>query len=759
MSSREAQSGQAASLHCAHDLRKSSFLVARVSLLAIAGTLLLAAHPAGAADNALPPLAHLTASDAQARVETENAQLDIAEGRPIPQESPAARVAFGIAEWPQVIVRATARPWDLSGAEMLVVPVENPESVPVDLVIRVDEERRTLDGPPSRAGGARIMPHQVTALILPLQELDSMSMGMVASPLPDPPALDEPPTVIAGARGMIDRSRVGAIRLIVPHPATPRTLILGDPFLIAGREPGRSAYDGIVDAFGQYTRAAWPEKVASVGDIRARGQQEAGDLDAWQSDLPKMDRFDGLLDIPAFRATGFFRTERRDGRWFLVTPEGHGFFSLGVDVVRPDTGATYVTGRKSMFESLPELGNPLAVHYGNDDPGATRPGQAGRRFDKGRSFDFYAANLERKYGRDYAESWERTTVARLRGWGFNTIGNWSDPHLISRGAMPFVVPVSPSGRFAHLGSGGSDWWTPMPDPFDPKFVAALDAAMAEAAKHYRDDPFLIGYFVDNELHWTFDKPRDNKRRYGLAIATLSLGPESPANQAFLHLLAQNHGGVAAAASAWDLTGGRRDALGRSGFALSAEDLQKPAVIADLEAFTTLFAETYYRTVAESIHRHDPNHLYLGSRFQWRTQEAVAACARYCDVVSFNIYEDAIGNEAAADEWNSFHALGKPALVGEFHFGSADRGLFWPGLFNVTTEAQRGAAYGLYLDSVRSNPDFVGAHWFMYGDEPLTGRVLDGENGHVGFVSVADVPYRDLAEAAREANLALLRALQ
>ena len=86
-------------------------------------------------------------------------------------------------------------------------------------------------------------------------------------------------------------------------------------------------------------------------------------------------------------------------------------------------------------------------------------------------------------------------------------------------------------------------------------------------------------------------------------------------------------------------------------------------------------------------------------------------------------------------------------------------MFWPGLFTVTVEEQRCAAYFTYLQSVLRNPDFVGAHWFMYTDEPLTGRTLDGENGHVGFVSVADVPYRDLAAAARAANLSLLRWLR
>ena len=61
-------------------------------------------------------------------------------------------------------------------------------------------------------------------------------------------------------------------------------------------------------------------------------------------------------------------------------------------------------------------------------------------------------------------------------------------------------------------------------------------------------------------------------------------------------------------------------------------------------------------------------------------------------------------------------------------------------------------------SVADNPDFVGAHWFQYLDEPLTGRTLDGENAHIGFVTVADLPYEGLVSAARDANLAALRDL-
>ena len=190
--------------------------------------------------------------------------------------------------------------------------------------------------------------------------------------------------------------------------------------------------------------------------------------------------------------------------------------------------------------------------------------------------------------------------------------------------------------------------------------------------------------------------------------------------------------------------------------LRISELADIALRLDLAAFTRRFAEAYFRTVAEALRRHDPDHLYLGSRFAWRTREAVEACAHWCDVVSFNLYKRSIANDR--DEWVRFHALGKPALIGEFHFGSTDRGLFWEGLVGAGRESERGPAYARYLRAVAGNPDFVGAHWFQYIDEPLTGRTLDGENAHVGFVTVADLPYVDLVATARDANLSVLRNL-
>jgi hypothetical protein len=58
------------------------------------------------------------------------------------------------------------------------------------------------------------------------------------------------------------------------------------------------------------------------------------------------------LSNGGFRATGYFRTARWNGRWWLVTPEGHGSFSIGIDAIAP-SGATYV--REANLEVLRRL--------------------------------------------------------------------------------------------------------------------------------------------------------------------------------------------------------------------------------------------------------------------------------------------------------------------------------------------------------------------------------------------------------------------
>ena len=688
------------------------------------------------------------------RISVENARLSQVTGARVNAGGIAARVDFAAADRAQLTIRPVEEPADWSGVRALAIPVDNPTAEPIDLLVRVANDPDAAGDRHALTGRARVRSGEAVVLILPLQTTEALPMGMRAGPPPEAPRLDASVRVIGGARGAIDRRHVTGIHLILLGRSPGRSVIFGDPGVIRGADPGREAYRSIVDGFGQYSRARWEGKIGSGEDLQTARLREEQELRDWLPPPLALDRYGGLLEGPKFRASGFFRTERRDGRWWLVTPDGHGFFSLGIDVVSPDVGATFIEGREFMFAELPDPGDPLAVHYGYADERLGLPAQRGRQYDHGRTFDFYAANLQRKYGPDYLPLWRRTAVERLRAWGFNTIGNWSEPRLIERHEMPYVVPIHPYGNFAQV-SSGSDWWGKMPDPFDPEFATAVDVMMAKAASTYRDDPYLIGYFVDNELAWGLGDAADPQLRYGLAAETLRLGTASPAKRAFVGQLIEKYREVEKLAAAWGVAVRSWDELRETDLTLSPAALARPAVADDLRTFTALFAETYFRIVAAAVRRHDTQHLYLGSRFQARTPEAVAACAKYCDVVSFNVYRE----DLAGEEWRRFHTLGKPALIGEFQFGSTDTGLFWPGLFDVAAEEQRGPAYAGYLRSARANPDIVGCHWFQYVDEPLTGRLLDGENGHMGFVSVADVPYAGLVSAAREANLTLLKSLR
>jgi hypothetical protein len=148
-------------------------------------------------------------------------------------------------------------------------------------------------------------------------------------------------------------------------------------------------------------------------------------------------------------------------------------------------------------------------------------------------------------------------------------------------------------------------------------------------------------------------------------------------------------------------------------------------------------------VREAIRAVAPNQLYLGCRFAWANARAAEAAAKSCDVVSYNLYQRSVA------EFRFQGVSDVPLLIGEFHFGALDRGLFHTGLVAVANQAARAEAYRDYVRGVLRHPQFVGVHWFQYQDEPTTGRVYDEENYQIGFVDIADSPYPELVAASRE----------
>lgn len=631
----------------------------------------------------------------------------------------ALEIEFQPTDWPNIRV-VSPTPWDWREYDGLAVDVTNPTNAAVSLGLRVDDDPQSDGARHCRTASSSIEPGATVSLVLNIGR-SPMSLGMRGLP------------VVPGLRCLsmqsneaIDRSHIFAFQVFMDHPRQAQKLILDNIRLTHWMVP----LDRIVDEFGQYAKADWPGKVTEAGQFAERRRTEETELQR-EPRLPDRDRFGGWSGGPQLRATGYFRTEKVSGKWWLVTPEGRLFWSAGMDCVS-FYSHTITTGREYMFSWLPDKADPLARHFGvvrNVHSGPVK---------EGTMFNFMTADLQRKYGTDYERAWFDRSISRLTSWGFNTLGNWSDQRLYRNGRLPYVATVPITGDHARI-SGGADWWGPMHDPYDPKFAANVDRAVRAIAGVVSNDPWCIGYFVDNELSW--GGWGDDADRFTLARNTLAAPISLPAKKALLAQLAAKYKQVRNLNRAWG-----------TGF-LTWEAMEEPWPVpmpiregmrSDLAAFTTELARRYFQIVHDALGRAAPHHLYLGCRFAWHTPEAVTAAAEFCDVVSFNIYKPRL-NPA---EFPVLDKLEKPCIVGEFHSGSLDRGLFHCGLVPVENQQRRGEMYQDYVRSVLNHPLFVGCHWFQYVDQPLTGRALDGENYNVGFVMVTDTPHAELVAAAR-----------
>jgi hypothetical protein len=634
----------------------------------------------------------------------------------------ALQVDFEAVEQPRIELSVAAIRADWRPLGALGLDVTNPSEEPLGFSLEVED---TAGGKSTARTVVDLHPHESGSYALPLNSPPPTEMGLRG----------EPPIpgfhLMAEDHRPVDLSRMATVRIFLAKPVRPRTLVFDNIRLAPG-----VSYEKIADAFGQFAREKWPGKLNGDAAFATQRAKEEAELTAHPA-LPDRDEYGGWASGPQLEGTGYFRTIRQQGKWWLVTPSGHLFFSLGFNAINTSEGGTVVEGREQMFQWLPAPDDPLAKHYGVD----RWPSPVGLaiKFAQGRTFQFYSANLERKYGPDWWEKWKSITLQRLPAWGFNTIGNWSDPRLYEARRVPYTATLDIEGRFAEVPSG-TDYWKRMSDAFDPAFGEAADLSARKAVEQRRSDPWCIGYFVDNELSW--GSMRDDKSRYGLALGALSLDAASPAKRAFVEQLQKRYASVQDLNTAWATQFADWPALTEKPFRPTGDFSQ--AMREDMSAFVKALAAQYFRTVRDALKKHDPNHLYLGTRFAGYTQEGVDACAQFCDVLSFNIYRPRV--EPA--QWSFLSDLGKPVIVGEFHMGAVDRGMFHPGLVRTQDQAARAAMFMDYVRSVVDNPAFVGCHYFKYADEPLTGRPGDGENYSIGFSTVVDGSYPEMINASK-----------
>ncbi len=420
----------------------------------------------------------------------------------------------------------------------------------------------------------------------------------------------------------------------------------------------------VVDEFGQWIPAEWPAKIRTLGQLEKEWAVEDAALGAGDFNYCK---YGGYLGAKA-KATGFFRVEQIDGRWWFVDPDGHLFFSTSSNVMNSASG-TRTEGRESYFAALPPAGS-------------------GQR----RGASFYSWNLLRRFGPDWSAKWVDLTMRRMESWGVNTVGNWSDPRLWDAHRKAYMVFLR--------GWGMETGYMGMPDVYSAEFERAADKAAAEQCAPRKDDPYLLGYFIANEPPWP--------GRESLVVDTILEKPPSAIQRELKKFLA-----------AGDTPERRKEFVHR--------------------AF-----RRFLEVINAAVRKHDPNHLNLGLRFGGSVPSPeIVEAAKSFDVYSMNVYAYSVN----PDVLNRIAQLtGRPILIGEFHIGTPGRGLA-AGLVQAANQEERGVAYRYYVEQAAAHPAFIGASWFQWIDQPVTGR-MDGENYNIGLVDVTDRPYRELIDAMK-----------
>lgn len=466
-----------------------------------------------------------------------------------------------------------------------------------------------------------------------------------------------------------------------------RTEVVSAPVSSASSSSSSSVVVPTTAPASSTTSTTWPSEIRTPpGSCRVSG----------------FDDYDGFSGV-GLAATGFFRTTRFGGRWWLVTPDGHPFFSQGIN---------HIT-----FDGTPD-----------------RNGNA-----------VYRDTVAAKYGSPGA--WGDAQLERMSAWGYNTAGAWSDVGVFA-GRKPYTILLSLTGSDFSTGR--------MTDLFAPAWADRVRSSVRSAAAAHRDDPYLVGYWLDNELHWGPDW-----RPLHLFDDYLDRPAAAPGKQALLAFLEARY------ATFEDFA---------ADFTTTATDWASLAAPSSVTAWTPgggeatraawvgAVAEHYFSVTSVELRRADPNHLNLGPRLIAQTAgvPVLEAAARHVDVVSFNLYTilpELVGPLLRADPTYrpvdgplaaQAQLLDKPLLISEWSYRAADSGLpnTWPPLFpTLRTQAQRASAYESYVRALLETPYVVGQHWFEHADEPPAGRG-DGEDSNFGLVTLHDDPYPELVAISR-----------
>ena len=393
-------------------------------------------------------------------------------------------------------------------------------------------------------------------------------------------------------------------------------------------------------------------------------------------------------------APGYIGLKKVDGAWYFTAPDGKLFLSKGVNLVQP-----------------------------RDD--AVRPGSRGYNGLGGsRSLD----------------TWVKETAALLRGWGFNTMGCWS--HYATRNSGLYFTPV----LYIRIERDGG-----MKDVFAEAFAEEAARTARATCTQYLRDRNVLGYFLENEQPWYGDYGWYTGHDPTVLDAYFGMQAGTAGKAAVIDFYRCRYKEISALNAAYSTEFESWDALAS---ARAFPAYVKPSR-ADRLAFVGLVADRYYRKVTEAVRAVDPNHLILGDRLaDAGPRGVVAACGKYCDVVSLNYYSGYLKVESGYLK-GAMETAGKPILITEFSYCATENSSGNPNskdsLALVPTQKDRADGFARYVSALVDVPFIVGYHWFQFYDQSPGGRSFDGQDSNYGIIDIYGRPYGALVESMRMTN--------
>jgi len=403
------------------------------------------------------------------------------------------------------------------------------------------------------------------------------------------------------------------------------------------------------------------------------------------------------MRVKNFTATGFFRLEEEKERHFLVTPEGHPYYMIGMNTATP------------YFWNY--------LHNG----------------------------FEQVYGGNH-RAWGNATIDRMKEWGFNCLTYKTSETLISQMNRGKVTPMpyAPVLKFIENNAMKRDEF---PDPWGATFIQHVDSIASELAVN-RNNPWIVGYFITNEIDCDLELSWRNRWLKTL----LQQDTDSPALRVFRGVVRVLYDTIEQFNQAF---GTQYTSYRDIDFWLLWKAFKQGNEKATqlLRFLNASVIRQFYKLTYESIGFYDPNHLILGSRFAGNAEAIVLkAIEEFTDVSSLNKYfppgqfPDNLINKV-------YKHAGKPVIHGEFAWLIEGRNVPFP---PVSTQKERGEAYEEWLAHAIDIKELIGTCWYGYMDGGWVDETKKDKVMNFGLISIYDVPYEDVIPHVIKANATAMR---